>query len=128
MATPKYHPVRPFDLDVVAEGINDWKGPLPIGASMKIMNSLNHLDQGSVAAAVDCLEHEHECGRWGRPAKVYEALGLDANETKALDKFHEAAQVDYVCNELEARVPASTPPPISSRDYVEAAFEFHSGE
>lgn len=121
----------PRTLNGIGQQIKDsLKHDIPIGAMSRAFRNLaDPKELGTVMAFMDNLEHQEQMGRHGDMKSVIKDYRADeAVATKAFS----ALQVDQVTAEVIQRRGGSDAerplPPLTSRDFVEAAFQAHSGE
>lgn len=119
----------PRTLEGIGQQVKDTlKHDIPIGAMSRAFRNLADPKELQVTMAfMDEMEHHEQLGKWGDKDAVIAKYGSDpVVATRAFD----ALQVDDLTASLIDRMggPDSdrAPPPLTSRDYVEAALELHT--
>lgn len=102
-----------------------------IGGVTRALRMLAPEHRPLVAEIGDAAISERELGRHGSTTKVYDEYQVPKEMRPAADQILDAVEADDLAVSLQRRVgtDADRPPPdLTSRDFVEAAYELHTGD
>lgn len=100
-----------------------------IGGTTNALRLLDPESQVLVAGIGDALAEQRELGRHGNVGRVLDEWNVPKEHHGTVNRIMDAAEVDDLAVAVQRRMGTDAtlpPPPTTSRDFVEAAFELHS--
>ena len=116
----------------IVDRVSQHNGDIGIGRMTHELNQLAPDEIQQVRTGLKHMEFVEQIGRHGNKTDALDYMGVDRSDHSAATRIFEAVQADDIATTLiERRGGADIDQPLpalTSRDFVEAAFQAHNGD